>query len=63
MHGGIGTTLKGVEDIEKIKRPFEITLGDIQNSEQQLAMDLLWSDPAERDEEGIVPNLDRDPQS
>ena len=33
VHGGIGTIINKVEDIEKIKRPMEIPLGDIQTQE------------------------------
>lgn len=51
-----------VEEIEKIKRPVEFTLGDIQTQDQQLVIDLLWSDPVENEEElGTSPNLMRDP--
>ena len=61
VHGGIGSTLNKIEDIEKIKRPLEVSLGDIQNQEQQLVIDMLWSDPSDREEEGVIPNTDRDP--
>lgn len=41
----------------------KITLGQINNETQQMAMELLWSDPAANDEvTGIQPNSVRDPQ-
>ena len=33
VHGGIGSTALKIEEIEKIKRPCDIGLGEIQNSE------------------------------
>lgn len=40
-----------------------ITLGDITNATQQMAIDLLWSDPTANEEAmGIVANTARDPQ-
>ena len=63
VHGGIGSTALKVEEIEKIKRPCEINLGEIQTHEQQMVVDLLWSDPMENDDDiGIVQNNIRDPQ-
>lgn len=57
VHGGIGSTAMKVDEIEKIKRPCEINLGEISTQEQQLVVDLLWSDPTDSEEEiGISPN-------
>ena len=57
MHGGIGSTAMKVEEIEKIQRPIQINLGEIATQEQQLVVDLLWSDPTDTEEEtGIIPN-------
>ena len=62
VHGGIGSTLNLIEDIEKIKRPIDNILGEIQTQEQQLVVDMLWSDPTENEEElSSQPNLVRDP--
>jgi hypothetical protein len=33
VHGGIGSTAMKLEEIEKIKRPCDVSLGDIQNQE------------------------------
>ena len=33
VHGGIGSTAMKVEEIEKIKRPYEVTLGEKNSSE------------------------------
>ena len=40
-----------IEEIEKIKRPCEVNLGEITTQEQQLVVDLLWSDPLENEED------------
>jgi diadenosine tetraphosphatase ApaH/serine/threonine PP2A family protein phosphatase len=62
VHGGIGSTAMKVEEIEKINRPIQINLGEVGTSEQQLVVDLLWSDPTDTEEEaGIAPNTVRDP--
>ena len=62
MHGGIGSTASKIEEIEKIQRPIQFNLGEISNPDQQLVVDLLWSDPMDSEEEmGIAPNLIRDP--
>jgi protein phosphatase len=62
VHGGIGSSAMKIEEIEKIKRPCEINLGEITTQEQQLVVDLLWSDPTDNEEEmGIHPNQIRDP--
>ena len=60
VHGGIGATVKKLSDIEGIPRPFEV-VHEAQTRDQKLAMDLLWSDPTDNDEElGIQPNFQRD---
>ncbi len=61
VHGGIGSSVNKIEDIEKIKRPIEVTL-NVTNADQQIVLDLLWSDPMESEEEqGIAQNTVRDP--
>ena len=51
-----------LEDIEKISRPFKVNLGGISDQTQQMAVDLLWSDPtASEDMMGMHPNTVRDP--
>lgn len=63
VHAGIGTSFMKLEDLEKINRPLKISLGAINDTVQQMAMDLLWSDPtASEDILGITPNVIRDPQ-
>ena len=60
VHGGIGANVKKLSDIESIQRPFEV-VHEAQTRDQKLAMDLLWSDPTDNDEElGIQPNFQRD---
>lgn len=61
VHGGIGYSFEKIEEIEKLERPLEI-VHDIQTKEEQLLMDVLWSDPTESDQVyGIQPNRERDP--
>jgi protein phosphatase len=40
-----------IEDIEKIQRPISVSLGEISTPEQQLLIDLLWSDPMDTEDE------------
>ncbi|CAD8147747.1 unnamed protein product [Paramecium octaurelia] len=61
VHGGIGSQLQFAKEIENIKRPIEV-IHEITNSEQQMVIDILWSDPTDSDADfGIQPNLSRDP--
>jgi diadenosine tetraphosphatase ApaH/serine/threonine PP2A family protein phosphatase len=61
LHGGIGSTLADVEDIEKLQRPLEV-IHEVSTPEQQLVVDILWSDPTDSDTEyGIQSNTIRDP--
>lgn len=61
LHGGIGSSITSLGDIEKIKRPLEV-IHEVTNIDQQLVVDILWSDPTDSDTEtGIQPNTTRDP--
>ena len=61
LHGGIGSSLNGVEDILTLQRPLEV-IHEVSTPEQQLVVDILWSDPTDSDIElGIQPNTIRDP--
>lgn len=61
IHGGIGSAIQTIADIEKIKRPLEV-IHEVTNIDQQLVVDILWSDPTDSDTEtGIQPNTTRDP--
>jgi diadenosine tetraphosphatase ApaH/serine/threonine PP2A family protein phosphatase len=61
LHGGIGSNIATVSDIEKINRPLEV-IHEVTNLDQQLVVDILWSDPTDSDvETGIQPNSTRDP--
>jgi protein phosphatase len=61
VHGGIGSSISSISDIEKIKRPLEI-IHEVTNIDQQLVIDILWSDPTDSDmDNGIQPNSTRDP--
>lgn len=62
VSGGIGSNVSKISDIEAIKRPLEIPK-EVSTSEEQIAVDILWSDPTlNEDESGIVPNTERDPK-
>lgn len=43
VHGGIGSSVNKLTDISSIKRPIQI-VQDVQTPEQQLVLDLLWSE-------------------
>lgn len=61
LHGGIGSTLVSLDQIEAIQRPLEV-IHEVSTLEQQLVVDILWSDPTDSDQElGIQPNFIRDP--
>jgi len=61
LHGGIGGTLQSISELEEIRRP-KIIVHDVRTKEDQLLIDVLWSDPTENDHRlGVVKNLARDP--
>ena len=61
LHGGIGSSINTLSDIEKIQRPLEV-IHEVTNADQQLVVDILWSDPTDSDiETGIQANSTRDP--
>lgn len=63
LHGGIGSVLADVKQIEALKRPLEV-VHEVQDHIQQLIVDILWSDPTDTDEDlGVQPNFIRDPNS
>ncbi len=45
VHSGIGTSLRTIDEIERLKKPFVLNHSDQSNREQRLVLDLLWSDP------------------
>lgn len=62
-HAGIGPTVTDIESIEQIQRACEVKLGSGDGEVHQRVVDLLWSDPAETEEEnGFQQNHVRDPQ-
>lgn len=61
LHGGIGSSLNYVEQIEALPRPLEV-VHEVTREDEQLIVDILWSDPTDSDNElGIIPNCIRDP--
>mmetsp|Transcript_10456 Transcript_10456/g.11930 ORF Transcript_10456/g.11930 Transcript_10456/m.11930 type:complete len:226 (+) Transcript_10456:1173-1850(+) len=60
VHGGIGSRVNRINEIEALKRPIEIP-EEVQTQEQQIVVDLLWSEPTDSDTEmGVVSNSERD---
>lgn len=61
IHGGIGSTLLNLDQVDQIERPLEV-IHEVSTPEQQLVVDILWSDPTDSDQDlGIQPNFIRDP--
>lgn len=61
LHGGIGSSLKKLEQIESIQRPLEV-VHEVQTPLEKLVVDILWSDPTDSDSDlGIQANQVRDP--
>ncbi len=61
IHGGIGSSLKKIEQIESIERPLEV-IHEVESALEKLVVDILWSDPTDDDSElGVQPNHVRDP--
>jgi len=48
LHGGIGSTLVNIDQIDLIQRPLEV-IHEVSTPEQQLVVDILWSDPTDND--------------
>jgi len=61
LHGGIGSSLKKLEQIENIPRPLEV-VHEVQTPAEKLVVDILWSDPTDSDNDlGVQANHVRDP--
>lgn len=61
VHGGIGSRINKLSDIENLKRPIELP-AEVSTQDQQIAIDLLWSEPTDSEDQlGIVNNTERDP--
>ncbi|EGR27027.1 ser thr protein phosphatase family protein, putative [Ichthyophthirius multifiliis] len=54
VHSGIGSTLRIIDEIEGIPRPFEI-IQDPKTYQHKIALELLWSDP--NLDENVVENI------
>jgi diadenosine tetraphosphatase ApaH/serine/threonine PP2A family protein phosphatase len=61
VHGGIGSRINRISDIENLKRPINIP-AEVSTQEEQIVVDLLWSEPTESEAEvGVVQNTEKDP--
>merc|ERR1719494_1783188 len=61
IHGGLGSSIETVSDIENLKRPLIVSQVPT-NHYEQIVTDLLWSDPSDNDlMTGVVQNETRDP--
>ena len=58
IHGGIGSSINTLEDIDCIKRPIDV-VHNVTNNEQLKVIDLLWSEYCD-DIENIDANVERD---
>ena len=58
VHGGIGSSINSLDDIEQIKRPVEV-VHNVTNNEQLKIIDLLWSEYCD-DIDNIDMNRERD---
>ena len=58
VHGGIGSSIQTLENIENITRPIQVNQEPI-NEKEQMVLDLLWSEYCD-DIEGISEDQERD---
>ena len=58
IHGGIGSRVNSISDIENIKRPCKVNF-NVSNKEEQIILDLLYSEYSD-DINDIEPNRDRE---
>ena len=58
VHGGIGSSINSLDDIDSIKRPVEV-VQNVTNNEQLKVIDLLWSEYSD-EIENIDANIERD---
>ena len=58
VHGGIGSSINSLDDIDNIKRPVEI-VHNVTNNEQLKIIDLLWSEYCD-EIDNIDANIERD---
>ena len=58
VHGGIGTSINSLDDIENIKRPISVEY-NVTNNEQLHIIDLLWSEYCD-EIDGVDVNNERD---
>ena len=58
VHGGIGSSINSLDDIDCIKRPIEV-VQNVSNNEQLKVIDLLWSEYCD-EIDNIDANIERD---
>ena len=58
VHGGIGSRVSSLDDIENIKRPFKVNF-NVTHKEEQIVLDLLYSEYSD-DIDDVEPNKERD---
>jgi hypothetical protein len=58
IHGGIGSSINSLDDIDSIKRPVEV-VHNVTNNDQLKVLDLLWSEYCD-DIDNIDSNVERD---
>jgi protein phosphatase len=58
LHGGIGSTVSKLSDISSIRRPIQV-VQDVQTHDQQILLDILWSEYSD-DIQELAINEERD---
>lgn len=58
-HGGIGQTLKSLDELNKIDRPIRIN-HQPKTRNEKIVYELLWSDPCRNNEPDFSPNIQHD---
>ena len=58
LHGGIGSSINSLDDIDSIKRPVEV-VHNVTNNDQLKVLDLLWSEYCD-EIDNIDSNIERD---
>lgn len=56
MHGGIGTTLTNINEIQAIPKPIKVN-HQPNSKNERIVYDLLWSDPCKGREPAGSPNI------
>ncbi len=59
VHGGIGSTLRNLNEIQAITKPYKINLQP-KTRQEKIINELIWSDPCRGSQSPFVPNSEHD---